>query len=282
LDLIGIGEFARQSGLSPKALRLYDELGLLVPACVHQDSGYRLYSARQLAVARLVAALRQIGMPLAQIKAVTSTEPATAAALIKAYWTATESEHAARRQLAAYLVDQLTGKRPVMYDVTVRDIPARSVLCLLRATPDWDAAWALGKEFIGILRQRDLPRVDGLAGATFCIYHGEVSDDSDGPLEWCRPVPDEQAAELAARVPELTLRTEPAHQEAFVHLGQSEFSSAEWQLAAQSLRDWAAARRQQASDLGVRITYLASPPIAAASRPACDFAIPLQDPATSG
>jgi hypothetical protein len=41
----------------------------------------------------------------------------------------------------------------------------------------------------------------------------------DIPPEWCWPVPDEQAAEIAARFPDLTLRTEPAHQEAFIHLG---------------------------------------------------------------
>jgi DNA-binding transcriptional MerR regulator len=277
VELMGIGEFARQSGLSPKALRLYDELGLLAPACVDRESGYRWYDEGQLAGARLVAALRQVGMPLAQIKAVTSADPGTAAGLISSYWTAVESEHEARRKLAAYLVDQLTGKGSIMYDVQVRDVPARSVLCLLRATPDWDAAWALGKEFMGIMRRSNLPRVDGTAGAAFCIYHGEVSADSDGPLEWCRPVPEDQAAELAARVPELTLRTEPAHQEAFVHLGQQDISPAQWELVSQSLRDWADARHRQGSELGPRITYMAIPPITPESRPDCDFAVPLGD-----
>jgi protein phosphatase len=41
VDLMSIGEFARRSRLSPKALRLYDELGLLPPARVDEDSGYR-------------------------------------------------------------------------------------------------------------------------------------------------------------------------------------------------------------------------------------------------
>ncbi len=42
MDQMGIGEFARRSLLSAKALRLYDELGLLPPARV-EDSGYRFY-----------------------------------------------------------------------------------------------------------------------------------------------------------------------------------------------------------------------------------------------
>jgi PPM family protein phosphatase len=41
VTLMGIGEFARRSLLSPKALRLYDELGLLRPSSVDPDTGYR-------------------------------------------------------------------------------------------------------------------------------------------------------------------------------------------------------------------------------------------------
>ena len=48
MELMSIGEFARRSRLSQKALRLYDELGLLPPARVDPDSGYRSYGAGQL------------------------------------------------------------------------------------------------------------------------------------------------------------------------------------------------------------------------------------------
>ena len=67
---MSIGEFARRSRLSPKALRLYDELGLLEPARVDDDSGYRYYSATQVDRARLIAALRQLQIPLAEIKSI--------------------------------------------------------------------------------------------------------------------------------------------------------------------------------------------------------------------
>ena len=71
---MSIGEFARLSRLSAKALRLYDELGLLPPARVDLDSGYRWYAAGQLDNAPLVASLRQIGVPLAQIQLILSLE----------------------------------------------------------------------------------------------------------------------------------------------------------------------------------------------------------------
>jgi len=66
--VLTIGEFARAARLSPKALRLYDELGLLTPARVDPASGYRLYEPGQLERARLVAWLRRLGMPLARIR----------------------------------------------------------------------------------------------------------------------------------------------------------------------------------------------------------------------
>ncbi|WDO08541.1 MerR family transcriptional regulator [Streptomyces murinus] len=109
MELLTIGAFARVSRLSPKALRLYDELALLRPARVDPDTGYRYYAAGQLGRARLVAWLRRLGMPLAEIRAVCALEPGEAAREIGAYWARVEAETAARRDLAAFLVDQLTG-----------------------------------------------------------------------------------------------------------------------------------------------------------------------------
>ena len=62
---ISIGEFARRSRLSLKALRLYDERGVLVPSRVDQGSGYRYYDVGQVDEARLVVMLRQLDLPLA-------------------------------------------------------------------------------------------------------------------------------------------------------------------------------------------------------------------------
>ena len=280
MELMSIGEFARLSRLSPKALRLYDELGLLPPAQVDPDSGYRWYAAGQLDNARLVASLRQIGVPLAQIQLILSLEPEAAAAQVGAYWSGAEADHAARRDLAGYLADRLTGKRNVMYEVAVRDIPARSLLCLLRHASNHQEVWAMGKEVIGMLKAQPVPvpRIEGVAGAAFLIYFGEVNQDSDGPVEFCWPVPQDLAGQLAASLPGLTLRTEPAHQEAYVHLDQ-DATEAEWQAALESALAWAAEQQRQPSDLGLRVTLLttAAPVTDASKRGGSDFALPLRD-----
>jgi DNA-binding transcriptional MerR regulator len=273
---MSIGEFARRSRLSPKALRLYDKLGLLAPAHVDTDSGYRFYEPTQLDQARLVAALRQLQVPLAEISGILGLEPEPAAERIREYWAAVEIEHSARRELAGYLVDRMNGKRHVIYEVSTRDIPNRSVLCRKRNVKGQAEAWGFGKEFVSILRRHSLPTLEGRSGAVFCIHWAELSDDSDGPLEWCRPVPESQAAALAAEVPELDLRTEPAHREAFVDIGPGgQTTPAQWKVVSESLHAWVDEHTARPSELGARITYIASPSGAETSGPDCDFAVPV-------
>ncbi|MEU8782158.1 MerR family transcriptional regulator [Streptomyces sp. NPDC048637] len=112
--LLTIGAFARASRLSPKALRLYDHLGLLPPDHVDPHSGYRHYAPAQLERARLVAWLRRLGMPLARIREVCELTPDAAAVAVAAYWARVEADTAARRDLAAFLVDQLERKNTAM------------------------------------------------------------------------------------------------------------------------------------------------------------------------
>jgi DNA-binding transcriptional MerR regulator len=287
VEEVSIGEFARRSRLSIKALRLYDELGVLVPARVDEASGYRYYDAAQLEAARLVAMLRQLDLTLAAIKELLVCDPIDAAERIAAHWREVESAHDARRELADYLVNRLSGKRFVMYEVATREIPERSVLCLKRQV-DEQGAWALGKEFIAVLRERPLPKMDGREGAMFSIYWGEVSADSDGPVEWCKPIPESDAKTLASHYPELSLRTEPAHSEAYVALpndalptGPGRNTGVQWQLASEALQAWAAEGgikpdelTLKPEDLGMRVTYLATEPVTETSAPYCDFAVP--------
>ncbi|WP_432185346.1 MerR family transcriptional regulator [Streptomyces tendae] len=113
-ELLTIGAFAKASRLSPKALRLYDELGLLPPARVDPVTGYRRYAPEQVERARLVAWLRRLGMPLVHIRHVCSLDAGAAAGEIRAFWARAEADTAARRDLAAFLVDHLTRKDPAM------------------------------------------------------------------------------------------------------------------------------------------------------------------------
>ena len=67
-DLVSIGRFAALTGISAKTLRRYDKSGLLAPAFVDPFTGYRLYSLAQLDVAVTIHLLRELDMPLAEIR----------------------------------------------------------------------------------------------------------------------------------------------------------------------------------------------------------------------
>ena len=73
--VMSIGRFARLAGLSIGALRHYAEIGLLVPARVDPDTGYRYYTEEQLAPARRIALLRDLDVPLNLIRTLRDATP---------------------------------------------------------------------------------------------------------------------------------------------------------------------------------------------------------------
>jgi DNA-binding transcriptional MerR regulator len=67
-DLITIGRFARLSGLTVGALRHYDKLGVLEPAAIDGETGYRRYRSDQLPQAWAIARLRELDLSLDEIR----------------------------------------------------------------------------------------------------------------------------------------------------------------------------------------------------------------------
>lgn len=67
MAMLSIGEFSRVTGLTIKTIRLYDEKGLLTPAAVREDSGYRYYDASCVERARVIKQLRELEFSLVEI-----------------------------------------------------------------------------------------------------------------------------------------------------------------------------------------------------------------------
>ncbi len=64
-----ISEFAQVTGITRKNLIFYDKIGLLSPTIVDEQNNYRYYSYQQIDTANVIIVLREIGMPLKEIKA---------------------------------------------------------------------------------------------------------------------------------------------------------------------------------------------------------------------
>jgi len=107
---LSIGDFARASHLSVKALRHYHGLGLLVPADIDPDSGYRRYTTEQIPTAQVIRRFRDLDMPLDQIRAVLNAPSLrTRNDLIAVHFARLERELAHTQAVVASLRDLLQG-----------------------------------------------------------------------------------------------------------------------------------------------------------------------------
>jgi len=207
MDLMTIGEFAARTRLSTRALRLYDRLGLLTPALTDPATGYRHYRADQVGQARLIALLRRIDMPLPVIAGIVARPAAEAADAVGAYWAQTESVAAERRALVPYIQATLRGDAMTGYDIQTRTISGRTLVSVTSHLYLGEADEFFAAAFARL--RSPGPGLEGIAGCPFVVYYGEVSDDSDGPVELCRPVADSEAPDRT--VPDRTVpdRTVP-------------------------------------------------------------------------
>ena len=70
--LYRIGVFAAMNHVTVKALRYYEEQGLLMPAMIHPETGYRYYTLSQSTVLHQITALKQAGLTLEEIARINS------------------------------------------------------------------------------------------------------------------------------------------------------------------------------------------------------------------
>jgi DNA-binding transcriptional MerR regulator len=83
---LAIGEFSRLTHLTVKTLRHYHEVGLLLPAEVDDESGYRYYTTGQVPTAQVIRRFRDLGMPVEEVRAVMAApDVATRNGLIAAH-----------------------------------------------------------------------------------------------------------------------------------------------------------------------------------------------------
>jgi len=267
MDVMTIGAFAERTRLSAKALRLYDRLGLVRPVRTDPASGYRFYSEDQVDGARLVALLRRLGMPLPVIAEVVAKPPGEAAEAVGGYWAEIESATAERRVLVSYIQARLKGTDMAGYDIQTRTIPGRTLVAITRHVHANEAGPFFSEAFARL--RAAAPGVEGIAGCPFVVYYGEVSDDSDGPVELCRPV----AADPAD--PDLQARTEPSHEEVFIRVAMKDMGWPALAPVADALEAWIRERRREPAG-ALRQVLIADQRTAEPDTPVCDLSVPLR------
>jgi DNA-binding transcriptional MerR regulator/effector-binding domain-containing protein len=248
-----IGPFSRASSLSVKALRAYHETGLLVPAEIDPQTGYRSYSVAQLTDATIIRRLRELDMPLEAIREVLDArDPAVTGKVL--------SEHGARlgERLAATqrAIDEvsLALESPAVHTpIHLRAEPSRTVLAVTQMVSEEEWMPFLARA-VGALKEAAAAAgavVDGPFGA---LYPTLLEDDAQEVAAYL-PIATAVVLPVAARSSGVTVDVLPATDVAvLVHIGDYETMADSYT----TLGAWVAANAD-ATDEPVRECYLVGP-----------------------
>lgn len=176
--LLAIGELSRASGLTVSALRFYDRERVLVPAEVDPSTGYRRYAPSQVQQARLLAGMRRVGMPLAEMSAVLESLPDTEVAedLLSAHLRRLEDGLTDARREVARLTGLLAGPRQEPLEISV------DASALARAVDSVRYAASSDPDFPMLCAVLLEPHPDGLRLVATDRYRLAVAEVEGAPL----------------------------------------------------------------------------------------------------
>jgi len=190
-DLLSIGAFANMTRLSIKALRLYDQLGLLQPRHVDPQTSYRFYGVDQLSRARMIRDMREMDIPLATIRQVLAALPSSSAqaeALVREYADLRERQMEQIRMQVQQFIQQIQQEQnPMSFEVNVKPIAPQQVLSITHHIKINKLEETIRKSLetmFALLKDQGIEA----AAAPFGIFHGAINEQEDGPLEICMPV----------------------------------------------------------------------------------------------
>lgn len=127
-----IGMFSKLGRVTVKTLHHYDEVGLLAPATIDEENGYRYYTASQLSELNTIVALRQMGFSVPEVSAIVAGH--NVAGIISERKTELETtvQNVTDQllRLNNYINEQKEG-RAMDYQAVIKNIPATTVVSVL-------------------------------------------------------------------------------------------------------------------------------------------------------
>ncbi|GGR71034.1 DNA-binding transcriptional MerR regulator [Nocardioides luteus] len=183
--LLSIGTFSRASSLSVKTLRAYHAQGLLVPAAIDPETGFRRYAAGQLADAAIIRRLRGLEVPLADIATIVAARDPEVTA-------STLAGHAARMRERAQRVEQIVqdlhSAPPASWTPPrLTDIPAMTAVGVTGTVIDGDYTGFLEPAYARLEEACRSERID-VAGPASALYDAEFIDEAEQEVTAYFPV----------------------------------------------------------------------------------------------
>lgn len=194
---VSIGSFAALCGLGVSTLRFYDREDVLKPAQVHPESGYRLYALSQVEGARRLARLRDLGLPLDELRRA-MRGPEEQAAVLRSHQQRLADQRTRLNARWANLQALLHPQEAQMYDVTTKTVPAQSLLQIRAQAPLEGVAGSVVDAF----RELNAALTGGSvipAGPSFFACHGTGEQDLYN-LTMAYPIPEGARPQLGGRL----------------------------------------------------------------------------------
>jgi DNA-binding transcriptional MerR regulator len=200
---LSIGDFSRMTYLSIKALRRYHDLGLLLPAVVDQDTGYRYYTPDQVPVGQVIRRFRDLGMPLERVKdVVQASDPDTRNQLIVAHLRQMEDALAQTQRTVASLRALLERPPSPLVTVEYRSVPATPALAIAEPVASADLGGWWQRAFDDLHTALAAAGVER-RGPDSALYSREIFEESRGQVIAYVPVPAGAPAHGRVRLTEI-------------------------------------------------------------------------------
>ncbi len=189
MDLVPIGRFSKMTRLSVKALRLYDEKGLLRPAHVDAQSGYRYYGLTQASQAEAIRALRSVDMPLDEIDLILRTDdPELIHKQLVAHRERLGEQLATRQKMLQYLESLIQREEGIMpYEIEVLETSPQLVAATRIHTSLRRIGNDIGAGFGSLMQALGSERVTP-SGPPLIVYHEVIDEETEGDIEICVPI----------------------------------------------------------------------------------------------
>ena len=204
MAMLSIGDFSRMTYLSVKALRHYHDVGVLEPASIDPDTGYRFYLPSQVGLAQMIRRLRDLGMPLDEVRTiVTATDNETRDATLVAHLRRMEAQLAEMQQTVSSLRTLLQQPTDLL-SVDRRHIEATRAIAIVEHVGAEDAvAWWMDAFGVlhGALRSAGAERT----GPDAALFPAEFFEEEQGVVTAFIPVDDGDGVTLDARVQRLVV-----------------------------------------------------------------------------
>ncbi|EOH96318.1 MerR family transcriptional regulator [Enterococcus pallens] len=184
--MLKIGEFSQLGHVSIRMLRHYDDIGLLRPKKIDQESGYRYYSVRQLEQLHTILLLKELKFSLQEIKELLSADSNS----LKKQLLNKEQriiEEIARDQLRIEAIQRKVQQidNPVSYDIRLCAIPSFPAICLRKVIPSFYHEGMLWQQFYDEMAKQNLTVALQDIGNATIFYDQEYKEQNvDIELVW--------------------------------------------------------------------------------------------------